>query len=45
MLEIGIGQAKNVAEMLTSTAQLVGIELKHDLAGIPRVIKAQKHPI
>ncbi len=42
MLEVGIGQAEIISDMIKKTAGYSKVELIKDLSGIKRVVKAQK---
>ena len=42
MLEVGIGQAEIISDMIKKTASYSRVELIKDLSGIKRVVKAQK---
>jgi len=42
MLEVGIGQADEVSNIIEKTGEFRRVELVKDLSGIPRVVKAQK---
>jgi len=41
-LEVGAGQANAVADLLRATGRFRGIRVRRDLAGIPRVVSANK---
>lgn len=42
LLEVGMGQADRVSEMIKKTGEFSRVELVNDLSGIPRVVKAKR---